>query len=147
MLKVGIVDTGIPDSDAVADHSREWPMITELRKQYEIDDRPIDLSQPLKGEYDVLVAFQPSMLGPERWIIWSTPCGAGSRCCARRPHPHCVSAGVAGHCEPRSPRHDGHVRRGQPIPKGDIEPILAAVGGGCRLEDVVLQEYTPEQTG
>jgi ABC-2 type transport system permease protein len=147
-LKVGIIDTGIPYLNPSADHSREWPMITELRKQYEIDDRPIDLSQPLKGEYDVLVAFQPSMLGPEQMDHLVDAVRSGIPIAVLEdPHPHFYPQEIAGTLEPRQqPGMMGMFGGGGPIPKGDINQLWRLLGVDVDSEDVVWQQYAPEQT-
>ena len=69
-LRVGIVDTGIPGFLLPhSDRRLEGPLITELRKQYNVGNSPVDPTQPIvgsdrsnKNEYDVLLAIQPSML-------------------------------------------------------------------------------------
>ena len=43
---------------------QDWPIIAELEKQYNVVR--VDASQPIEGDYDVLLAVQPSSLGPEQ---------------------------------------------------------------------------------
>jgi ABC-2 type transport system permease protein len=148
MLKVGIVDTGIEFMMPMADHSREWPLITELRKQYEIDDRPIDLKQPLKGNYDVLLAFQPSMLGPEEMDHLVDAVREGTPVAILEdPVPFAFPPEVAGTAEPRMPGGMmGMFGGGQPIPKGDIEQLWRTLGVKINPTSVVFQNYNPESS-
>jgi ABC-2 type transport system permease protein len=146
MLKVGIVDTGIEFMQPMADHSREWPLITELRKQYEIDDRPIDLKQPLKGKYDVLLAVQPSMLGPEEMDHLVDAVREGTPIAILEdPMPYVFPQEVAGTAEPRMQGGMmGMFGGGQPIPKGDIEQLWRVLGVKVKPTEVVWQDYNPE---
>ena len=43
--------------------SANWPIIDELEKQYDVVQ--VDPANPITEKYDVLLAVQPSSLGPE----------------------------------------------------------------------------------
>ena len=147
-LKVGIVDTGIPFLNPSTNREREWPLITELRKQYDVDDRPIDLTQPLKGEYDVLVVIQPSMLEPEKLdhLVDAVRSGIPTAI-LEDPHPHFFPQDVAATAEPRM--QGGPMAMfggGGPIPKGDINQLWRLLGVSVNPMEVIWQDYAPEQT-
>ncbi len=147
-LKVGIVDTGIPFLNPSSDRLREWPLITELRKQYEVEDQAVNPSQPIKDSYDVLLVVQPSMLGPQELdhlvdaIRNGTPVAL-----LEDPHPHFFPQAVAGTLEPRQQSGMmGMFGGGGPIPKGDISQLWRTLGIEMDPSQVVWQDYTPEQT-
>ncbi len=148
MLKVGIVNTGIPFLNPGADRQREWPLITELRKQYDVDDRAIDLAQPLKGKYDVLLVIQPSMLGPEEMdhLVDAVRSGIPTAI-LEDPHPHFFPQEIAGTAEPKQqPGMMGMFGGGGPLPKGDIEQLWRVLGVNVDPMEVVWQDYAPDQT-
>ncbi len=149
MLKVGIIDTGIPFLNPSADRAREWPLITELRKQYDVEDRGIDLTQPLKGKYDVLLAIQPSMLGPEQMdhlvdvVREGTPIAI-----LEDPFPYFYPQEVAGTAEPRMQPGMGMMGMfggGGTIPKGDINQLWRVLGVTIDPLQVIWQDYLPEK--
>ncbi|QEG37148.1 Gldg family protein [Bythopirellula goksoeyrii] len=147
MLKVGIVDTGIPFLNPGADRAREWPLITELRKQYDVDDRAVDLAQPLKGNYDVLLVIQPSMLGPEEMDHLVDAVRSGTPAAILEdPHPHFFPQDIAGTAEPKQSPGMGMFGGGQPMPKGDIEQLWRVLGVNVEPMEVVWQDYAPDQT-
>ncbi len=147
-LKVGIVDTGMPFLNPNSDHSQEWPLITELRKQYDIDDRPVDPSQPIKDKYDVLLAVQPSMLGPQELDHLVDAVRAGiPTAILEDPHPHFFPAQVPGTAEPKQQQNMGMFGGGgRPLPKGDISQLWKTLGIQMDPTGVVWQDHIPEQT-
>ncbi len=148
-LRIGIVDTGIRFLNPSSDHQREWPLITELRKQYDVDDRPVDPSQPIKDNYDVLIVVQPSMLGPQEMdhLVDAVRSGIPTAI-LEDPHPHFFPAEVAGTAEPKQ-QPGGMMAMfggGGPLPKGDINQLWRALGIDFDPMEVVWQDYAPEQT-
>ncbi len=148
VYKVGIVDTGLPFLNPSSDRAREWALITELRKQYEIDDRPVDPSQPIQGSYDVLVAVQPSMLGPQELDHLVDAVRSGIPIAILEdPHPHFFPPSVAATAEPRQqPGMMGMFGGGGPIPKGDLTQLWRTLGIEMDPTEIVWQDYRPEQT-
>ncbi|HID76559.1 MAG TPA: ABC transporter [Planctomycetaceae bacterium] len=66
--KVGVIETDAPlygrFNMQTMSSSAQWPIIDELEKQYDVER--VNASDPIpQGEYDVLLAVQPSTLGPE----------------------------------------------------------------------------------
>ncbi|MCH7751049.1 MAG: Gldg family protein [Planctomycetes bacterium] len=145
-LKVGILDTGIQFVHPSSDRQREWPLITELRKQYDIDDRPVDPSQPIKDIYDVLLVIQPSMLGPQEMDHLVDAVRAGMPVAILEdPHPHFYPEGIAGTAEPK--RSQMAMFGGAPPErKGDIEQLWRTLGLRMDSMAVVWQDYQPEQS-
>ena len=144
--KVGIVDTGIPFVNPSSDHQREWPLISELRKQYDIDDKPVNPSQPIKDIYDVLLVVQPSMLGPQEMDHLVDAVRNGMPVAILEdPHPHIYPEGVPGTAQPK--RSQMSMFGGAPPEqKGDIGQLWRALGVRMDPVAVVWQDYQPEQT-
>ena len=147
-LKLGIIDTGLPFLNPSGDRANEWPLITELRQQYDIDDRPIDLTQPLKGDYDVLLAVHPSMLGPEQMDHLVDAVRSGIPIAILEdPMPFVYPQDIAGTAEPRMQGGMmGMFGGGQPIPKGDINQLWRLLGVDVTPTEVVWQDYNPESS-
>ena len=147
--KLGIIDTGIPFLNPSAEREREWPLITELRKQYDVEDRAIDLTQPLKGDYDVLLAIQPSMLGPEQMDHLVDAVRNGTPVAILEdPLPYFYPQDVAGTAEPRMQPNMGMMGMfggGGTIPKGDINLLWNVLGVKVNPTQVVWQDYLPEK--
>ncbi len=144
--KLGILDTGISFANPSSNRQQEWPLITELRKQYDIDDRPVDPSQPIKDIYDVLLVIQPSMLGPQEMDHLVDAVRRGMPVAILEdPHPHVYPQGIAGTAE--SKRSQMAMFGGAPNePKGDIEQLWKTLGIQMDSMAVVWQDYRPEQT-
>ncbi len=143
--KLGVVDTGLSFVNPSSDRDREWPIITELRKQYDIDDRPVDPSQPIKDIYDVLLVVQPSMLGPQEMDHLVDAVRAGIPIAIfEDPHPHFYPQMVAATAEPKQSQMA--MFGGGPEPKGDVEQLWKTLGLRFDPLAVVWQDYAPEQT-
>jgi ABC-2 type transport system permease protein len=125
------------------------PLITELEKQYEVQE--VDLSGPVApGQFDVLLAVQPSSLSPEQMSHFVESVRGGvPTAIFEDPFPFGMSAPGTG--EPKqSP--GGMFGGGAPQPKGDIRqlwdlleldiPGRPAMTGGIN-PDLVWQAYNP----
>ena len=150
MLKVGILDTGITFFHPSSDREYEWPLITELRKQYDIDDEPVDPSKPIKDNYDVLLVVQPSMLGPQEMdhLVDAVRNGIPTAI-LEDPHPHLFPEFVAATSEQRRQPGMGMMGMfggGGTLPKGDIQQLWKTLGIEFDPLEVVWQDYQPEQT-
>ncbi len=150
-LRVGILDTGIRPLTPSSNRDAEWPLITELRKQYEVDDDPVDPTQPINvDKYDVLVAVQPSMLGPQEMDHFVDAVRAGlPTAIFEDPFPIAYGQmGVVGTGDPkRSPGMGGmFMGGGQNMPKGDIEQLWKTLGIQMEAFDMVWQDYKPDYT-
>jgi ABC-2 type transport system permease protein len=149
-LRLGVVETGIPLMDAAsADGSRDWPLITELRKQYEVSS--VDPSQPIADTYDVLLVAQPSMLGPQELDHLVDAVKAGTPTALfEDPFPYFFPPQIAaGTGEPKMSQMGGMAGMfggPQTEPKGDIEQLWRLLGVTMNPTQVVWQDYLPEES-
>ncbi len=145
-LKVGVIDTGLAFVNPSGDPDREWPLIRELRKQYDIDDKPVDPSQPIKDSYDVLLAVQPSMLGPQEMDHLVDAVRRGIPIAIfEDPMPQAYPEQVAGTGMPK--RSQMSMFGGPPPePKGDITQLWKTLGIKMDPMAVVWQDYNREQS-
>ena len=119
-----------------------------MRKQYDVDDRPVDPSQPIKGNYDVLLAVQPSMLGPQELdhLVDAVRNGIPTAI-LEDPMPYFYPPSIAGTSEPKQqPGMMGMFGGGRPLPKGDISQLWKTLGVDFSPFEVTWQDYAPEQT-
>ena len=147
-LKVGIVDTGISFVNPSSNREQEFALITELRKQYDIGDEPVDPTKPIKDKYDVLIAIQPSMLGPQEMDHFVDAVRKGiPTLILEDPMPYFFPPEVAGTAEPKqSPGMMGMFGGGRPQPKGDINQLWRTLGIDFQPTEVIWQDYQPENT-
>lgn len=127
---------------------QNWPIIDELEKQYEVVQ--VDPANPITDKYDVLLAVQPSSLGPEQMdhfvaavesgqatAIFEDPCpvftGDVPATSARRQPP--------GGNNPMMMMMGGG--RQQEQPKGDVGRLWRALGVDFTADQVVWQRYNP----
>ena len=132
------------------------PILDELEKQYDVVQ--VDASAPLTESYDVLLAVQPSSLGPEQMAHFVAAVQAGQPVAIFEDPLPVLMTSVPGTSQPRrSP--GGPMAMFQPQggqPKGDIGPLwqtlgvrLAAGSGRPALGQmgsspyVVWQDYNP----
>ncbi len=128
----------------------QQPIVEELAKQYEVID--VNAASPIDTEkYDVLLAVQPSSLGPEEMINFTNAVTAGVPT-AIFEDPIVALDQVPGTGDPK-PQAGGMMGMGGgPQPKGDIRPLWRALGievpgrpgmmGGFS-PDICWQEYNP----
>ena len=123
-------------------------MITELRKQYDVDDRAVDPAQPIPDKYDVLLAVQPSLLGPQEMDHFVDAVRAGTPVAILEdPHPHFFPASVAGTAEQSARRAwAACLAAGSRCPREDIGQLWKTLGIKFDPMEVVWQDYTPEAT-
>ncbi len=128
------------------------PIIEELEKQYEVEE--VDPSSPISTDkYDVIVAVQPSSLGPQEMVNFLDVVKAGvPTAIFEDPMPFGTSTPGTG--EPKQAPGGGMFGGGgnAPQPKGDIQqlwkmlgldiPIKASFNGSIN-PDVVWQLYNP----
>ncbi len=146
-LKLGVIDTGIPLIDPSESHQRDWPLITELRKQYDISS--VSPTQPIEDHYDILLAVQPSMLEqqPMDHLIDAIRSGTHT-VILEDPYPHFYPPQYAvGTAEPKQqdPRMS-MFGAPPPAPKGDISALWRLLGVKSLATEVVWQEYMPDRS-
>ncbi len=145
--KIGIVDgTGVimrPDGS----QNGEWPLITELRKQYDVS--AVDAAQAIGGSYDALLAIQPSSLNPDAFDHFVDAVRSGMPTAVLEdPFPTFFPSQIPGTGEPKMPDMGGMgmFGGGQPEPTGDIEQLWKLLGIRVNPAEVVWQNYTPEKS-
>ena len=129
--------TGSPGSN--------WPIIDELEKQYDVER--VDLSKPIPDDqhYDVLLAVQPSSLGPEQMDIFIAAIQSGQPTAIfEDPMPYLAGAVPATSEERRPPGGMNPMFGRQPgPPKGDRAKLWDVLGVIFAEQQIVWQEYNP----
>jgi ABC-2 type transport system permease protein len=143
--KLGIIDTGIRLMSPDGSERGEWPLVSELRKQYDVSS--VDPAQPIHGNYDVLLAVQPSMLSPEAFDHFVDAVRGGTpTAILEDPLPYFYPPSIPGTAEEKQSQMMGMFGGGQPEPKGRIEELWNLLGVRMNGSDVVWQAYKPEQS-
>ncbi|NLF07861.1 MAG: ABC transporter permease [Pirellulaceae bacterium] len=143
-LKLGVLETdaklfGGFDMQAMS-ASPNSPLIDELEKQYEVDR--VDPTKPITEKYDVLLAVQPSSLGPEELENLIAAIAAGQPTAIFEDPAPLLSPGVPGTSAPRmSPGNMFMPSR--PLPKGDIQRLWNLLGVAFPGDRIVWQDYNP----
>ena len=133
------------------------PLVEELEKQYDVVQ--VDASAPITDTYDVLLAVQPSALGPEQMANFVAAVRAGQPVAIFEDPLPVLMTSVPGTAQPRrSPMGPMGMMFGGPQgqPKGDIDLLwqtlgvrLSAAGGRPAMGQsgaapfVVYQDYNP----
>ena len=109
---------------------RNWPIIDELEKQYEVVQ--VDATQPIDLKaYDVLLAVQPSSLGPEQMDNFVRAVRAGLPTAIFEDPAPLLAGDVPGTGDPRRPpggMNPMMMMQQQPPPKGDIGKLWSLLG-------------------
>lgn len=128
----------------------QQPIVDELAKQYEVSE--VNAASPIDVEkYDILLAVQPSSLGPEEMVNFTAAVNAGVPT-AIFEDPIVALDQVPGTGDPKQPAGGMMMMGGAPTPKGDIRPLWRALGleipgrpgmmGGF-APDICWHEYNP----
>ena len=158
-LTVGIVKTdaqlmtpgGFPGAG-----SGEQPLVAELKKQFNVID--VNPAEPIEGDYDVLLAVQPSSLGPQEMghLVAAIQKGQPT---AIFEDPFPLTSPAPGTDQPKQQGGQMAFMRQPPAPKGDLGTLWGllgirlvqlpagpqGLGGGPGGETaaIVWQDYTP----
>lgn len=127
------------------------PIIEELEKQYEVEE--IDPSGPISTDkFDVILAVQPSSLGPQEMVNFLDVVKAGvPTAIFEDPMPYGFQ-GTPGTGEPKQAPGGGMFGGGGgPQPKGDIQQLWKLLGLDIPIKasfngvnpDIVWQQYNP----
>lgn len=149
--KVGVLMTDAPLMNRFDPQGgREWPIIEELRKQYEVVR--VDPSTPITEKYDVLLAVQPSSLTQEQFDAFLAKVRSGQPTAIfEDPFPFWAS-NVPGTSAPRRPPGGmmANPMMQQNLPKADNKALWELLGvrfaedeGGKPGEQIVYQHYNP----
>ncbi|HUT89318.1 MAG TPA: Gldg family protein [Thermoguttaceae bacterium] len=145
--KVGIVDTdaqlyGQFNMQTMSSTSN-WPVVDELEKQYDVER--IDASSPISDEYDVLLAVQPSSLGPEQMDNFAAAVRSGiPTAIFEDPFPF-FAGQVPGTNAPRRPPGGMNPMMGgqPPVEKGNRAALWDLLKVDFGETQVVWQDYNP----
>src|SRR3989304_4791699 len=120
-----------------------WPIIDELQKQYEVVQ--VNPAQPITEKYDVLLAVQPSTLGPEEMNNFVMAIENGQPTAVFEDPLPVFAGNVPGTSMPRRPPGGMEAMfmgmRAQP--KGDIRRLWALLGVDFSGNEIVWQDYNP----
>ena len=146
--KVGILDTdaqlyGQFNMQTMSSTSN-WPVVDELEKQYDVER--IDATSPISDEYDVLLAVQPSSLGPEQMDNFVAAVHSGiPTAIFEDPFPF-FAGQVPGTTAPRRPPGGMNpmMMGGQPpVEKGNRAALWDLLKVDFGEAQVVWQDYNP----
>ncbi len=120
-----------------------WPIIDELEKQYEVVR--VDPSKPILEKYDVLLAVQPSSLGPEEMNNFVAAVRGGQPTAVFEDPAPVWCPGVPATSAPRQPPGGMNpmFMGGQQPPKGDINLLWNLLGVDFAGDQVIWQKYNP----
>ncbi len=141
---IAVVRTDAPldaqfDPRSMSSRSEER-ILTELKKQYRVER--VSLDTPLSKRYDVLLAIQPSSLGPEQMKNFIAAVRSGQPTVIfEDPCPVFIAAPATS--APRRPPMSNPFMPTPAQPKGDIEPLWAMLGINFHGDEVVWQNYNP----
>jgi ABC-2 type transport system permease protein len=147
--KLGVLTTDVPLYGGLNmqnfSTNPNWPIIDELEKQYEVVQ--VDPAKPITDKFDVLLAVEPSMLGPQEMdrFVGLVQSGVPT---AIFEDPALVSmAGMGsmpGTSAPRQPPGGMNpMYRMQAPQKGDIRSLWRLLGVDFTANRIIWQKYNP----
>ena len=118
-------------------------IVDELQKQYEVTQ--VDPTNPIKERYDVLLAVQPSSLGPAQMDNFVAAVAAGQPTAIFDDPLPIMAPEVPGTSEPKQPPGGqmAMFMRQPPQPKGDINKLWKLLGVDFMAKDCVWQDFNP----
>ncbi len=117
-----------------------WPIIDELEKQYTVVE--VDPSQPITERYDVLLAVQPSTLGPQEMKNFIDAIKRGQPTAIFEDPFPAFAGSIPGTSAPRMPP-GGPMFMGGPMEKGDINELWRLLGIDIPPDQIIWQDYNP----
>jgi len=120
--------------------SGNWPIVTELEKQYTVVE--VDPSQPINERFDVLVAVQPSTLGPQEMKNFVEAIKRGQPTAIFEDPFPAFAGSVPGTSAPRMPP-GGPMFMAGPLEKGDINELWRLLGIDMAADQIIWQDYNP----
>lgn len=127
--------------------TRNELLVDELQKQYDVVQ--VDPTNPIKERYDVLLAVQPSSLGPQQMDNFIACVAAGQPTAIFEDPFPALAQDVPGTLAPKQPPGgmNPFMGRQPPQPKGDISRLWKLLGVDFMGADVVWQDYNPFPKG
>jgi len=120
---------------------RNWPIIDELEKMYEVEQ--VDPTSPISDEYDVLLAVQPSSLGPEEMEHFVDAIRRGIPTAIFEDPLPAWAANVPATSQPRRPPQQMMMFGQQAPPKGDFSEVLRLLGVDMVPDRIIYRDYNP----
>ncbi len=117
-----------------------WPIIDELEKQYTVVE--VDPSQPITERYDVLLAVQPSTLGPAEMTNFLDAIRRGQPTAIFEDPFPAFASHVPGSSEPRRPP-GGPMFMSGPMEKGNLQGLWNLLGIDYDPTQIIWQDYNP----
>ncbi len=123
--------------------SPNWPIIDELEKQYDVVK--VDPTKPITEKFDVLLAVQPSSLGPQELDNFVAAVESGQPTAIFEDPFPILAGGVPATSMPRqAPGGMNPMMGGQPPPpKGDIGKLWRFLGIDFVADQIIWQDYNP----
>jgi ABC-2 type transport system permease protein len=121
---------------------KRWPIVDELEKAYDIVR--VDPAAPITEKFDVLLAVQPSSLGPEPMKNFIAAVKAGQPTAIfEDPFPY-FQQNMPGTADPKRPPQQMPFMMNQgATPKGRIQELWDLLGVDFSATQVVYQKYNP----
>ncbi|QDV75556.1 Gldg family protein [Botrimarina mediterranea] len=120
-------------------------IVEELEKQYDVVE--VDPANPITERFDVLLAVQPSSLGPAELDNFVDAVRSGQPVAIFEDPAPQLWRDVVGTAEPNPPQGGGMMGMfggGQPgAPKGDINQLWKTLGVEVAGDEVIYQEFNP----
>jgi ABC-2 type transport system permease protein len=122
--------------------TRNQLLIDELEKQYDV--KQVNMNQPLNERFDVLLAVQPSSLGPEQMDNFIEAVRGGTPTAIfEDPFPY-LAPNVPATSAPKQAPQMGMFGGGQPPqPKGNLSKLLSMLGVDIVPDHIIWQKYNP----
>ncbi len=145
--KVGVLKTDAPlfggMNPQMMSSTPNWPIIDELKKQYEVVE--VDPSAPIEEKFDVLLAVQPSSLNPQKMENFLAAVRSGQPTAVFEDPFPLFEPGVPGTNVPKQPPGGMQARMmgQQAEPKGEIGRLWEMLGIKFNADDVIWQDYEP----
>ena len=119
-----------------------WPIVDELEKMYEVEQ--VDPTGPIDDEYDVLLAVQPSSLGPEEMEHFVDAIRRGiPTAIFEDPLPLWAGQAPATSQPRRPPQQMMMFGQQQAPPKGDFSEVLRLLGVDLVPDRIIYRLYNP----
>lgn len=125
--------------------SQNEAIISELEKQYDVKEVRAD--SPIPNDFDVLLAVQPSSLGPDQMKNFIAYVQQGHPTAIFEDPFPMLDSNVPGTAAPKQP--PGGMQgmmmgmRQPPPPKGEIKPLWNMLGVHFYDEEIIWQKYNP----
>lgn len=119
-------------------------IIEELEKQYEVVQ--VDPANPITEKFDVLLAVQPSSLGPDQMKNFIAAVKSGQRTAIFEDPFPLLNPNIPGTAAPKMPPGSNNPFMQQqqpPQPKGDITELWRLLGVDFDGDTVIWQDYNP----